>query len=488
MPELTRHFGLRSRATGVATLLCALVLVGGSVSLVGTLDRQLTSSRDDLSRSRVRDLIDQAAAGQLPAVLRNVNDDSVAQVFTEDGRVVSASANIQGRPPIVSVPTGANGEARTIRAPDDAEIETYRVWVETGRGPDGSLTVVEGTSLESVQEATSTLRRSLMVGVPLALLALCVVIWLVLGRALARLDRIRAEVDALGHDQLDRRLPDDGRRDEVGRLVTTMNRMLSRVDSSVQRQRRFVADVSHDLQGPLTAQRLSLELVLASPEPVDKAILRDDVLGATGQMERLVGDLLVLASVDEGAVPRWFPWTSTRSCSRKRRGRPAPRPWSSAPPTCRPVQSTATPVSCAGSCGTCSTTRSYMRGRAWSSACICQTDRSLSMSWTTAQAFPERAGAHLPTVPPRGPCANAGHGGHRSWALDREEPGAKRRRNGRGRRRPGAGSGLQADPSSLVATGTCPAISPGGTGAARCVRPPAPGRTPERRPRPAHRT
>ena len=299
MPELTRHFGLRSRATGVATLLCALVLVGGSVSLVGTLDRQLTSSRDDLSRSRVRDLIDQAAAGQLPAVLRNVNDDSVAQVFTEDGRVVSASANIQGRPPIVSVPTGANGEARTIRAPDDAEIETYRVWVETGRGPDGSLTVVEGTSLESVQEATSTLRRSLMVGVPLALLALCVVIWLVLGRALARLDRIRAEVDALGHDQLDRRLPDDGRRDEVGRLVTTMNRMLSRVDSSVQRQRRFVADVSHDLQGPLTAQRLSLELVLASPEPVDKAILRDDVLGATGQMERLVGDLLVLASVNE---------------------------------------------------------------------------------------------------------------------------------------------------------------------------------------------
>ena len=158
-------------------------------SLVGTLDRQLTSSRDDLSRSRVRDLIDQAAAGQLPAVLRNVNDDSVAQVFTEDGRVVSASANIQGRPPIVSVPTGANGEARTIRAPDDAEIETYRVWVETGRGPDGSLTVVEGTSLESVQEATSTLRRSLMVGVPLALLALCVVIWLVLGRALARLDQ-----------------------------------------------------------------------------------------------------------------------------------------------------------------------------------------------------------------------------------------------------------------------------------------------------------
>lgn len=294
------RFGLRSRATVVATVLCALVLIGGSVILVGTLDRQLTSSRDDLSRSRVRDLIDQAAAGNLPAVLRNVNEDSVAQVFTEDGSVVAASANIQGQPPIVSVPTSSDGEARTIRAPDDTEIETYRVWVQSGRGPDGRLTVVEGTSLESVQEATSTLRRSLVVGVPLALLALCLVMWLVLGRALARLDRVRAEVDAVGHDQLDRRLPDDGRRDEVGRLVATMNRMLSRVDSSVQRQRRFVADASHDLQGPLTAQRLSLELALGSSEAVDKDVLRDDVLGATGQMERLVGDLLVVASLDEG--------------------------------------------------------------------------------------------------------------------------------------------------------------------------------------------
>lgn len=304
MPDPITRFGLRSRATGVAALLCALVLVGGSIVLIGTLERQLTSSRDDLSRSRVLDLLDQAAAGELPKVLRNVDEDSVAQVFTEDGQVVSASENIQGQPPIVSttvpVPTGSDGEARTIQAPDDTEIETYRVWVQSGNGPDGRLIVVEGISLESVQEATSTLRRALVVGVPLALAALCLVMWLVLGRALARLDRIRAEVDAIGHDQLNCRLADDGHRDEVGRLVATMNRMLSRVDTSTQRQRRFVADASHDLQGPLTAQRLSLELALASPGAADMDVLRDDVLGATAQMERLVDDLLVLASVDEG--------------------------------------------------------------------------------------------------------------------------------------------------------------------------------------------
>ena len=293
--------GLRLRATAVAALLCAGLLVGGAVLLVSTLDRHLTSSSDDLSRSRVRDLLDQAASGRLPPVLRNVNDDAVAQVLAADGTVLAASSNIVGRGPILPPGAPTGGERRSIRAPDDEETEHYRVWVQSGPGVDGPVTVVEGSSLESVREATATLRRTLLAGVPLAVLALALVMWLVLGRALARLDRIRADVDAIGPEQLDRRVPVEGRHDEVGRLAATMNRMLARVDASAQRQRRLVADVSHDLQGPLATQRVSLELALASPDRVDPDLLRSEVLGATSEMERLVDDLLVLAAADEGA-------------------------------------------------------------------------------------------------------------------------------------------------------------------------------------------
>jgi signal transduction histidine kinase len=292
---------LRTRATAVATLLCAVVLTAGGILLVTTLDRHLTTNSDDLSRSRARDLLDQAKAGELPPVLRNVNDDSVAQVIAADGTVLAASANIQGRGPIVSPDGPARGLRRTIDAPDDEETEHYRVWIQSGPGPGGQVTVVEGSSLESLRETTSTLRRSLVLGIPLVLAALALVMWLVLGRALARLDQIRAEVDAFGPDQLDRRVPDDGHSDEVGRLAATMNRMLARVDASAQRQRRLVADVSHDLQGPLAAQRVSLELALSSRASVDRDVLRADVLGATGEMERLVDDLLVLAAADEDA-------------------------------------------------------------------------------------------------------------------------------------------------------------------------------------------
>jgi signal transduction histidine kinase len=296
-----RGLSLRARATAVATLLCAVVLAVGGLLLVAALDQRLTAASDELSQSRVRDLLDQAGSGTLPAVLRNVNDDAVAQVLAADGTVLAASPNIEGRGPIVAADAPVNGERRTIRAPDDSETEDYRVWVQTGSGPGGTVTVVEGSSLEAVHEATATVRRTLLIGVPLVAVALGLVIWLVLGGVLGRLDRIRAEVDAIGPDQLGRRIAGDGQRDEVGRLAATMNRMLVRVDSSAQRQRRLVADVSHDLQGPLAAQRLSVELALATPGSADLGRLRHDVLGATSEMEHLVDDLLVLAAADEGA-------------------------------------------------------------------------------------------------------------------------------------------------------------------------------------------
>ena len=163
------------------------------------------------------------------------------------------------------------------------------------------MTVVVGSSLEAAHEASRRLRTLLLLGVPLAVLLLGAVVWVLVGRALGRLDRIRAEVDAIGPQQLDRRLVVTGPRDEVRRLAATMNRMLDRVESAVTRQRQLVADVSHDLQSPLATQRLSLEVALREPGAVDADELRSGVLGPAQAMERLVDDLLVLAAADEHA-------------------------------------------------------------------------------------------------------------------------------------------------------------------------------------------
>lgn len=295
-----RRPSLRTRATALGTLAFAVLLTMGAVLLVTTLESRLTDASDDLSRSRLADYLDLARADDLPRSLRNVGDNGIAQVVDTDGHVVAASPNIEGRAAVADLDATPTPRTRTFDAPDDQETETYRFWYASGPTPGGPVTVYVGDSLESVTEASAALRRSLWIGVPVSVLVLGVVIWLLLGRTLGRLDRIRAEVDRISEESLDRRVAGDGVADEVGRLAATMNAMLGRVEHAVRRQRELVADVSHDLQSPLAAQRVALELALARPGGVDPDVLRTEVLGATSEMERLVRDLLVLASLDAG--------------------------------------------------------------------------------------------------------------------------------------------------------------------------------------------
>jgi len=293
---------LRTRATLLATLITGLTLLLASVALVLVLEDRLTAGTDALSRQRVDDLLSLAERDALPRTITTIDDEGVAQVVGDDGRVLAASANIAGAPPIGDLRPDEL-TVRTMDAPDDDETETYRVWVARGDSPSGMVTVYVGDSLESVDEASSTLRTALYVGGPLVLLLLAAGTWLVLGRALHRVDAIRAEVDTITEDRLDRRVPAGGSDDEVGRLATTMNRMLGRLEAARDRQQAFVADVSHDLQSPLAAQRAQLEVARAHPGSTDLDALAADLLATNAEMEHLVRDLLFLAAADAGAPP-----------------------------------------------------------------------------------------------------------------------------------------------------------------------------------------
>ena len=291
---------LRTRTTLLVAVVTAVLLIGGAFTLDAVLRHRLTESADDLARSRVADLLTLAESGGLPRVLVNVTDDSVAQVVDEEGRVVAASANAEGAPPLTDDPATGGLQLEEVVGPDDDETEEYRLWTSTGPSADGGrVRAYVGTSLESVREATRNLRATLLVGVPLVWLLLVGASWLLVGRALHRLDLIRAEVDAITEEDLSRRVGGEGRRDEVGRLAATMNRMLGRLQGANDRQRRFIADVSHDLRSPLTAQRTQLEVALAHPDAVDDHQLLRDLLAHVDEMDSLVGDLLFVVTDDE---------------------------------------------------------------------------------------------------------------------------------------------------------------------------------------------
>ena len=306
MVEVNWRWGsVRARTTVLASVLVGVTLVVGAIALVVTLDQSLTRNADDLAKTRAIDLASLAVTGALAQLLSNINGEGVAQVVDRSGRVLAASPNIVGNGPISTFhPTGDSPVALTIKnAPDDNETENYRVWALSAKTRDGPVSVYVGGSMESFDEASRTLRRSLTVGVPVMLAMLAFGTWLVIGRALRPVEDIRAELTTITDQALDRRVPVPKSDDEVRRLATTMDKMLDRLEWASRRQHEFVADASHELQSPLAAFRVQLEVALAHPTDADWHAIATNLLSDSDQMERLVRDLLFLAREQDAPLP-----------------------------------------------------------------------------------------------------------------------------------------------------------------------------------------
>ena len=293
---------VRLRITAVATAVVLLTLGVACWALFATLESALGSSQDQAARSRADDLLVLAAAGQLPSTVATFGDDGFIQVVRDGGQVVASTAHLRGRPPVASFrPAVGSRMVRTVRdVRDDRDLENYRVWAARGPSPGGPVTVYAATSLERVSEIVSTLRRLLLLGVPLVAALLAVLTWVVVGRALRPVESIRAEVAAISEADLGRRVPAPPGDDEIARLARTMNAMLDRLEQANVRQAAFTADASHELQSPLTTLRAQLEVALARPTDADWPAVGGELLDEVQEMERMVRDLLFLARATDG--------------------------------------------------------------------------------------------------------------------------------------------------------------------------------------------
>jgi two-component system OmpR family sensor kinase len=111
-----------------------------------------------------------------------------------------------------------------------------------------------------------------------------------------------------------RQMPEPAVEDEVGELALTLEQMLRSLDAAraeregaMQKQREFVADASHELRTPLTSVLANLELLQASlgdPGQAEDREVVDSALRSSRRMNRLVGDLLLLARADAGRLDK----------------------------------------------------------------------------------------------------------------------------------------------------------------------------------------
>ncbi|QMU96053.1 HAMP domain-containing histidine kinase [Microbacterium esteraromaticum] len=297
---------IRSRLTIGALLIVAVALIAGAFAAVQVLRVSLTDSvaatvQQDLDTISAQ--LDRGPGG-VDAIDDDVlvrlqgagDDDEPDDDDDDDDRPGPGQGPAQG-------PDQANDDdARGLPALHEGRVQRIEVDGEpylaaTEDTDRGMLTVAR--PLAGVDEAVSASSALLAVAVPLVLGLVGLVMWVVATRALAPVERLRRQVDAIDAAGLDRRV-DAARDDELGALAHTMNRMLDRLEQSQTTQRRFVSDASHELRSPLATIRQHAELAAAHPEASSLPALSRVVLDEGARMQELVEGLLLLARLDEG--------------------------------------------------------------------------------------------------------------------------------------------------------------------------------------------
>jgi signal transduction histidine kinase len=282
----------------------ATVLVLSAVALIGAQERVLTHGIDEALIQRADNIQRDVASGEFGSRLPDEGDpeDSFLQLLDADGSVVAVSDNAARLEPATG-PVGA-GDGDVLVSVRDVRLSNgeFRVLARSLGGQPGAPTLVVAKNLDDVNESVSILTASLAIAIPVVTGLLALLVWWLTGRVLRPVESIRREVADIKGDELNRRVPTPDSDDEIARLAITMNEMLARVEDATERQRRFVADASHELRGPLTRLRSSLEVSAAHPDGLDPGALSRELLGDTVELQKLVDDLLFLARSESGAL------------------------------------------------------------------------------------------------------------------------------------------------------------------------------------------
>jgi two-component system OmpR family sensor kinase len=287
---------MKSLRTRLVAALIGALLVAGALASYATY-RSASAEVNELLDEELRQValsVREYAGldlGRLDAAAIDPEHRVMVQVWEIAGGVIYLS---NGRTPL---PLGARPGYATFTH-EGREWRTFTMFM----GP-RAIQTAQPTALRTGLAARSALRILIPVLAVIPLLALLV--WFIVGRALAPLSNVAATLAQRSPTSLDP-LPDQGLPDEIAPLVAALNGLLGRLGSAFGVQKRFAADAAHELRTPLTALGLQIQLLeRAADEPARQAAiarLKEGVKRAT----RLVQQLLTMARLEPDAAEQRF--------------------------------------------------------------------------------------------------------------------------------------------------------------------------------------
>jgi heavy metal sensor kinase len=294
----------------------ALVLIGFSVvlyvmvarSLYADLDDDLRVSLETVTVKLVRELGENSPEKQ--AALDAINELSTreaAAVFNSSGALIAeqpAQGDIHARLPVSgSIPVGdIHLETESQRVGDADVSRRVAAQLVYAAAKDAPYVLVVSEPFDSVTDGLGAIRDMLYITVPGALLISGLGGWFLARQSLASVVAMSERARRISAESLEQRLPVVNPRDELGRLASSFNELLARLDESFSHQRRFMADASHELRTPLSIMRTATDVTLER-EGRTEVEYRDALKIIDEQVRRLtriVEDMFTLARADVG--------------------------------------------------------------------------------------------------------------------------------------------------------------------------------------------
>jgi two-component system OmpR family sensor kinase len=310
---------IRTRLTFMYTSLLAFAMLVFSLASLSVLKWTLRHQIDDTLLKSAEDIRLDAVLGAAPAMsgdpvigellMAQINSLSAPGLFTQiwlHDPTTSQPYSYTSSWSMLSMgytgpldPTGLNKDNESRR---DVTINGYHLRVvtvplEINGQVLGHIQVA--TSLRTVDAAMDRLLKIMLIfGAATMLSALFLGDNLTI-RALRPIDTIAQTARQItAADDLGRRIPYESQ-DELGQLTKTFNQTLGRLERLFNAQRRFVADVSHEMRTPLTTIRGNISLMRRIGYDEESVSAID---GEAQRMTRLVEDLLLLAKADAGRL------------------------------------------------------------------------------------------------------------------------------------------------------------------------------------------
>jgi two-component system, OmpR family, sensor kinase len=167
-----------------------------------------------------------------------------------------------------------------------------------------SSIIVVTTSTEALSDQLDALQNVMAIAIVFSLLLAGCGGWFLARRSLSPLAGMASATEHITANNLGERLP-VGAKDELGRLATRFNELLSRLSASFSQQRQFMADASHELRTPLSVVRTAAQVTLQNPERSNSeyrealAVIEQQA----SRLSRVVEDMFALSRADMNQLP-----------------------------------------------------------------------------------------------------------------------------------------------------------------------------------------